>query len=64
MPTYRAGHFFRFILPPTATGIVYFLAATITFGLEGVVASLSSGLQAAFYSRYCCLADGAEHIGT
>ena len=35
MPTHRVRHFLRFILPPTATGIVYFLAATITFGLVG-----------------------------
>jgi diguanylate cyclase (GGDEF)-like protein len=35
MFTYPAGHFLRFILPPIATGIVYFLAAAITFGLVG-----------------------------
>ena len=35
MFTYPAGQFLRFILPPIATGIVYFLAAAITFGLVG-----------------------------
>ena len=35
MFTYPAGHFLRFILPPIATGIVYYLAAAITFGLVG-----------------------------